>query len=300
MRIDVYVPLVLSLLLAVVAPQVGRRVAPALAARVLTAAAVLAAAATTWALILLAATLIDEAPPVAAEAREDGRRLPEPVPEIIALAAIVVLGLIAHRIYRALRTERTTRRTLHRLCEGHPADTELIVAASTVPHAFAIPATANAPGRILVTAGMLAALQPAERRVLLAHERAHLTHQHALYVYAVTLATAANPLLNPVRTTVTYLVERWADEQAAEVVGDRSVTARALAKAALVAQQPRPTCALGFSDRAVTRRVTALQTTPPPHLWSIAAPVLALGVLTALGALDATRDLLDLLEHVLA
>ncbi|WP_327242206.1 M48 family metalloprotease [Streptomyces sp. NBC_01320] len=299
MRIDVYIPLVLSLLLTTVAPQVGLRVAPALATRVLTVAAVLTAAATTWALILLAATLINEAPPVAAEAREDGRRLPEPVPEIIALAAVLALGLIAHRIYRALRTEYATRRTLHRLCEGHPEDTELIVAASPVPQAFAIPATSSAPGRILVTAAMLGALQPAERRVLLAHERAHLTHRHALYAYAVALASAANPLLNPLRSTVTYLVERWADEQAAEAVGDRSITALALAKAALVAQRPRPACALSFSDRAVTRRIAALQSTPPPYLWSIAAPVLALGVLPALGAVDATRDLLDLLEHVL-
>lgn len=298
MRIDVYIPLVLSLLLAMVAPQVGRRVAPALAARVLTVAGVLTAAATTWALILLAATLINEAPPVAAEAREDGRHLPQPVPEIIAVAAILALGLIAHRTYRALRTEYATRRTLQRLCEGHPPDTELIVAASTVPQAFAIPATSTARGRILVTAAMLGALQPPERRVLLAHERAHLTHRHAQYAYALTLATAANPLLTPVRTTVTYLVERWADEHAAEAVGDRNTTARALAKAALIAGRPRPACALSFSDRAVTRRVAALQTTPPPHLWSIAAAVLALGVLPALGAADATGDLLELLEHV--
>ncbi|ALV39189.1 M48 family metalloprotease [Streptomyces sp. CdTB01] len=300
MRIGVYTPLALSLLLAAVAPQVGRRVAPALAARVLTTAAVLTAAATTWALVLLTATLVNETPPVAAEARADGRSLPEPVPETIAAAAILALGLIAHRTYRALRRERATRRTLHRLCEGHPADTELIVAASPIPHAFAIPATATAPGRILVTAAMLAALQPDERRVLLAHERAHLAHRHARYAYAVVLATAANPLLAPVRTTVTFLVERWADEHAAEAVGDRGATARALARAALVAQHSRPACALNFTDRAVTRRIAALQTTPPPHLWPLAAAVLALGVLPALGAADATRDLLQLLEHTLS
>ncbi|NUR93434.1 MAG: M56 family peptidase, partial [Nonomuraea sp.] len=46
MRIDVYTPLLLSLLLAVVSPQVGLRLAPAPAARALTAAAVLAAGAT--------------------------------------------------------------------------------------------------------------------------------------------------------------------------------------------------------------------------------------------------------------
>lgn len=297
MRIDVYTPLVLSLLLPAISGQVGRRVAPALAARVLTASAVLTAAATTWALVLLAVTLVGEVPRVAAEAREDGRDLAEPVPEAIALVAILALCLIAHRLYKAVRAEYLTRRTLHRLCEGHPPDTELIVAASATPRAFAIPAANGRPGRILVTAAMLGALHPAERRVLLAHERAHLTHRHALYAYAVALAAAANPLLTPTRTTVTFLIERWADEQAAEAAGDRQTAARALARAALIAQRPGPVRALNFTDGAVTRRIAALQTAPPPHLWPIAAVALALGVLPALGAMDATDDLLELLEH---
>ncbi|MGV9625042.1 M48 family metalloprotease [Streptomyces sp. NPDC003487] len=298
MRIDVYVPLLLSLLLATVAPQAGRRIAPALAARVLTTAAVLTAAATTWALALLALTLIGNAPPLAAEARERGGHLPEPVPEIVGLAALVTLAVIAHRVYRAIRAEAATRRALRRLCEGHPPDTELIVAASPLAQAFAIPATRRAPGHILVTAAMLASLQPGERRVLLAHERAHLTHRHALHCTAVSLARAANPLLAPVSSTVSFLVERWADESAAGTVGDRTRTARAIAHAALVAHQPRPACTLGFTDRAVTRRIAALQAAPPPNLWPLAAAVLALGVLPAVGAADATGDLFTLLAHL--
>ncbi|WP_159461102.1 M48 family metalloprotease, partial [Streptomyces viridosporus] len=178
----------------------------------------------------------------------------------------------------------------------HPRDTELIVAASPVPQAFAIP---GSPGRILVTAGMLGALRPVERRVLLAHERAHLTHRHALLVTAATLAAAANPLLSPVRSTVVFLVQRWADERAAAAVGDRATTARALARAALTAGRAKPSCALHFTDRAVTRRVAALQSAPPPHLRSVAVAVLALRALPALGAADATGDLLRLLSHVL-
>jgi Zn-dependent protease with chaperone function len=197
----------------------------------------------------------------------------------------------------AVGADRRTRRALRRLCEGHPADTELIVAASPEPQAFAIP---GRPGRILVTSGMLSALEPAERRVLLAHERAHLTHRHALLVTAATLAAAANPLLRPVRSTIAFLVERWADEQAADAVGDRETTARALARAALSAERPRPACALSFTDRAVTRRIAALQTTPPPRLWPLAAAVLALGTLPALGAADATGDLFRMLAGTLA
>lgn len=299
MRFNVYIPLVLSLLLAVLAPQLGRRVSPALAARVLAAAAIVTAAATTWALVLLAATLINEAPRATAEAREDGRTLPEPVPEVIGVAALLALAVIAYRVYRAVGTELVTRRALRRMCDGHPADTELIVAASPVPQAFAIPAMSGSRGRILVTAAMLGALDPAERRVLLAHERAHLTHRHALVCTAMMLAVAVNPALGPVRTTVAFLVERWADEQAATAVGDRTVTARALARAALLAHRARPACALNFTDRAVTRRVAALQAAPPPRLWPLAAAVLALGLLPVFGAVDATGDLLELLEHAL-
>ncbi|MFI0965070.1 M48 family metalloprotease [Streptomyces sp. NPDC021080] len=296
MRIDVYVPLVLALLLTAIAPPVGRRVSPGLAARVLVTAAALTAAASTWALLLLAATLVDQAPAVIAEAGEEGRVLPEPVPETVAVLAVAALAVIAHRLLRVARAHMATRRILHKLCEGHPPDSELVVAASPTPHAFAIP---GRPGRILVTAAMLGALEPAERRVLLAHERAHLRHRHAALTTAATLAAAANPLLVPVRDTVSFLLERWADEEAASTVGDRNTTARALARAALVSQRARAGCALHFSEHAVTRRIAALQTAPPPVMRSVGAAVLALGALPALGAADATGDLLHLLAGTL-
>lgn len=296
MKFDVYSPLVLSLLLSAAGPVIARRVAPALAARVLTSAAVLTAVATTWSLVLLAAALLGDVPPVIREAREDGHPVTAPVPGAIGLAACLTLAAIALRLWRAVRAERCTRRALRRLCAGHPADTELIVAASDTPQAFAIP---GRPGRILVTSAMLSALEPAERRVLLAHERAHLAHRHGPLVTAATLAVAANPLLGPVRTAVGFLVERWADEQAAATVGDRRATARALARAALTAGRSGTACALHFTDRAVTRRIAALQTSPPPQLWPVALAVLLLGTLSALLAADATGDLLRQLSGAL-
>jgi hypothetical protein len=66
-----------------------------------------------------------------------------------------------------------------------------------------------------------------------------------------------------------------------------------------VAQRARPGCALSFSEHAVTRRIAALQTAPPPNLWSIGVAVLALGALPAFGALDATGDLLRMLGESL-
>ncbi|MGW1861736.1 M56 family peptidase, partial [Streptomyces collinus] len=75
---------------------------------------------------------------------------------------------------------------------------------------------------------------------------------------------------------------------------------RALARAALTAGRARAACPLNFTDRAVTRRIAALRTSPPPRLWPAAAAVLALGALPALLAADATGDLLGLLTHALS
>ncbi len=281
--INVYIPLVLPLLLTAVAPHVGLRVSPALAARVLTIAAVLAATASTWALLLLAATLVNEAPHMVTEAGDDGRRLPEPVPVAIAVVAIMLLWLIGLRLVRALRAP-TTRPAAS--SSGCARDILPTVNSSSPPPRR--PGPSRSPAR---RAGSWSRppcwprWNQAERRVLLAHERAHLTHRRSVLSTAVTLAVAANPVLAPVRTTVAFLVERWADEEAARRVGDRRTTARALARAALVAQRARPGCALSFSEHAVTRRIAALQTAPPPNLWSIGVAVLALGALPAFGAL---------------
>ncbi|MGM9443108.1 M56 family metallopeptidase [Streptomyces murinus] len=291
MRFDVYSPLALSLLLAAAGPLTGRYVAPAAAARVLAAAAVVTAGATTWSLVLLGAALLGDVPPVVRGAGQGGA-VADPVPVVIGLAACLALVVVGVRLHRAVRAERRTRRALRLLCAGQPADTELIVAASAVPRACAVP---GRPGRILVTSAMLGALGPAERRALLAHERAHLAHRHDVLVTAATLAAAADPLLCPVRSTVVYLVERWADERAAAAVGDRRTTAHALARAALTAQRGGAVCALHFADRAVTRRIAALQAAPQPSLGSAALAVLALSTLPPLLAADATGDLFRLL-----
>lgn len=130
MRFDVYTPLPLSVLLAAISPAIGRRVAPAPAARVLTAAAVVTAAATCWSLFLLAATLLGDAPPVVAKARQDGHRLAEPVPEVIGIVACIALSVLVVSVQGTVCTDRRTRRALRRLSEGHRTVTELIVAAS--------------------------------------------------------------------------------------------------------------------------------------------------------------------------
>src|SRR5260221_12849492 len=97
---------------------------------------------------------------------------------------------------------------------------------------------------------MLAALDGRGRAALVAHERAHLAGFHYLFTTAARLAATASPLLRPVARAVEYTVERWADERAATVVGDRRLVPHALGRAALAAQASPPPPALPPPRRA--------------------------------------------------
>ncbi|WP_241002511.1 M56 family metallopeptidase [Streptomyces sp. CB01881] len=155
------------------------------------------------------------------------------------------------------------------------------------------------PGRIVVTAGMLRALTAPERAALLAHERAHLTARHHVFLALAEHAAAVHPALRTLRTPLGYHLERWADEAAAERVGDRAVTARAVGRAALAASRSprpaRPRLAPAAHSGPVPRRVAALlQPRPAASRTGRRAAALALAAclaLTAATTLDATADL---------
>lgn len=296
MRIDVYLPLLVAVLLAVGSPAFGRRLAPGHAVRVLVVTGFVTSAASVWALLLLAGTLIDQTPPVAASARQEGISVPDPVPEIIAVTAIAALLFGALRVGRVVRAHRAARRTVRRLRSLHDTDSELIVADSSTPQAFTLPGN---PGRILVSSGMLNGLDARERHVLLAHERTHLRYGHHRWRLLADLAAAANVLLVPLRDTVAFLLERWADEDAARQVADRPATARAVARAALLSRRGAAAgCALYFSELAVGRRVAALRS-PPPRARPWALGALALAVPPAAAAADATQDFFAIVGHLM-
>lgn len=151
-------------------------------------------------------------------------------------------------------------------CRDLPATGDLAVLDDPVPTAFALP---GIPGRIVVSSGMLQALAPDERRALLAHERAHLQRRHHLFLLVLQLASAVNPLLHPLARAGAFAPERWADEEAGSVVADRSLVARAVARAALAtkrAAQP----ALAATDGPVPQRVRALLAAPTPFRRGLA------------------------------
>jgi len=111
-------------------------------------------------------------------------------------------------------------------------DGAVVIVPRQAIEAYALP---GAPGRIVVSGRLLAALDERGRSALLAHEQAHLSGRHHLFTTAAHLAAAANPLLLPVARAVDYTVERWADESAASVTGDRRLVAATIGRVALLA-----------------------------------------------------------------
>jgi hypothetical protein len=282
----VYLPLLLPAVVSLVARRAADRVPPAFAVRGLVAAALATAALSVWSLVLLALTLFDDVPPWRALDRP-GLHLPKPVPDAVAVLALGALGWAVVRLGRDLRHRAATVRRLRQAGVAHEG---LVVADWDSPLAVAVP---GHPGHVLVTSGLLRALGPEERRAVFAHERAHLTHRHHALVGATAAAAAVNPLLAPVRPVVTYLVERWADEEAATVLDDRGLVARAVARAAL-AGSPAVAPALGVTGGVIVRRVNALRQPPAVDggLLLLLAGLSAVTVCLMAGG-DATTDFVD-------
>ncbi|HEX4062110.1 MAG TPA: M48 family metalloprotease [Streptosporangiaceae bacterium] len=231
---------------------------------------------------------------------------PTPGPAGVAAGVLLAAAALA-AAWVGFRRARALIAT-HRLARHLPGSAQVVVIADEAADAYAAPGW---PGRIVVTSGMMLALGVDERRVLLAHERAHVTGHHYLFTAAARLAAAANPLLRPVNAAVRYSIERWADEEAAAATGDRSVAAHAVARAALAAAAApaqRPSPALGVvttADRmreagAVPRRVAALLRPPPRGRQMLLAVAIALVSVCGIAALDAALNLHALIEFAQA
>jgi Zn-dependent protease with chaperone function len=295
MTIDVYLPLAAALALSVVAPALARRLPPAIATHLLTAAALIAAATSISSLTLLAATAMVRIPRVAAEGRLSTAVLTrDPVSTAAGVAAAaVLLVLIPFSIRAALRLWHESVRT-YRLAQafsGHPAS--IAVVPDPRPQAFAVPAIpsllghAAIPTRIIATDSLLRTLDPAQRRAMFAHEQAHLTRRHHWYLLLTNLAAVVNPLLFRLPDAVTEATERWADEDAARAVGDRRVLAQALGRAAL-SNLPRTVPAMAQAH--VGERVRALMAPPPPRRRLLTALIGVALLATAAAALDSVHE----------
>ncbi|MEU1687789.1 M56 family metallopeptidase [Micromonospora sp. NPDC005707] len=283
MTVTVYLPLLLALVLAWLAPRIAERGGPGPAARVLTAIAAAAAASSTWSLTMLALTMLDDLPPLDALDEHPALELPEPVPGPVALVAGLALLLGGVRLLIDLRRRLGTHRQLR---AAGTTEHGLVVADWSAPLAVAVPGRRGRDGHLLVTTGMLRLLDADERRVVIAHEQAHLVHRHHRLVAVTAGAAALNPLLVPVRDTVAYLVERWADEDAATAVNDRDLTAQAVARASLATVGSGPAAALAINGGAALHRVRALtEPAPTPRRRRLIGPaLLGAGFLTTVTA----------------
>ncbi|MCZ4101632.1 M48 family metalloprotease [Streptomyces sp. So13.3] len=308
MRLAVYLPLLFPALAALAVRPLTERLEPRLATWILAVGAVVLALGSTTVLGLLVLAAVVRIPPVAALGGYSLQVMQrhDPTTRAVGLLAAVLLGAAATAATRMVwrRVRALFNAALEAAC--FPGTNRLVVLDEPAADAFAMP---GLPGRIVVSTGMLTALDDGERAVLLAHECAHLRGHHYLFTAAVQLAAAANPLLRPAATAVTYTVERWADEHAARVIGDRRRVARTVGKAALAARSGAsrsrlPGAALGLLGRdrkrtaagPVPRRVAALLAPAPRNRAVVLLGVVAVLAATALCTLEAAQDLHELLE----
>ncbi len=320
------VPLVLCLTLLfpliaqLLARPIAARVDPRWATWLLTGVAVALAATSGAALTLVALAAVIKVPLIA----QLGRWSPaiidrgDPTSTAVAIIAGILLGMALTAVVRfAVRRGRALVEAF-RHARGLPGRGQLVVTRDATADAYTVP---GRPGRIVVSAGMLDTLDDAGRAALLAHERAHLAGRHYAFTSVARLAAAANPLLRPVADAVEYTVERWADERAAQAVGDRRLVAETIARAAIAAKhhdsRRSPAAALGavfewigaprfvpkHSRRPavrtagpVPRRVAALLAPPLGRRWILQAAVAVIAIIAGLCALDAAHDLHELLE----
>ncbi|MFE7764448.1 M56 family metallopeptidase [Streptomyces sp. NPDC057438] len=258
MGLFVFLPLVLPLTAWPIARLAEQRLHPRTATRLLTGVAVVTAVCSTVSLGLLMVVGTAQLP---GNPLPDGWSDPEvraavPYDEVAGLPAIPALLAVLVACGRTLWRHGRVRRRAHRALAGLP-DTEVAVLPDGAPYAYAL--AGGRRDRVVVTTALLACLEPAERRALFAHKRAHLAAGHHRLLLAVRLAARANPFLWPLRTAVSYTAERWADEDAARAVGSRPVVARAIGKAALVSAGSPVTTLAGFAASGpVPRRVAAL------------------------------------------
>ena len=309
MRLLIYLPLLIPALAAAGARPLAARLDPREATWLLTAATVVLACCSTAALALLVASAAAQQPTLAALRHYSQPVLRRGDPTSVLIGVVAAAGLTA----AALAVAITLRRRARGLAESYrraarlPDDGTIVVVPGPAVEAYALP---GSPGRIVVSGRLFQALDPGGRTALLAHERAHLAARHHLFTTVAHLAAAANPILLPLARAVDYTVERWADEHAARVTGDRRLVAATIGQVAMLASpEPRRTAAVTLGIVAahsrrvsvawagpVPRRVAALLAPPPRTRALLLAAAVVVVLLAGASAFQAARDLHALLE----
>jgi hypothetical protein len=206
------------------------------------------------------------------------------------------LGLLGAMVVSALRAYRQAR---HDLWAPRDEGAGLRVVDDDRPEAYAV---GGGAAHVVVSTGMLALLDPAERRVLLAHERSHLRHRHHRYLALARVTTSAVPVLGFLTRRLRLAIERWADEDAVQDTGgDRGLVARTIILAALARTDYEGGAILALGSVGVRARVEALlRPAPAGALGPVAVLVPAVGavVLVLMGSAVQLHHLLAFAFHV--
>jgi Zn-dependent protease with chaperone function len=299
MNTAVVAALAACLAFAAAGPYLARALPPAAAVRLLVPAALLAAGCGVFVLGTVTVTWLGQATEVARFVTWSPQRLHalNPIPPAAGIIAGALLAAAA------AWTMLTVRRMVLALWAAHrasrhlknPAGSPIVVVDSDELDAFTLP---GLRGRIVITTGMLAALDAPGRRVLLAHEQSHRSHRHTWRTLAADLAAAINPLLRPTARAIRHATERWADEDAARITDRRLVAATVAQVALLRTDSPAASAAVAAATGGqVPQRVRALLRPAPRtrarHLGIVA--VLTLAILAGTVAVERTGE--ALFEH---
>ncbi|MDT0424428.1 MULTISPECIES: M56 family metallopeptidase [Streptomyces] len=191
-----------------------------------------------------------------------------PWDEVTGFASLAALLVALLACVRTGTRHRTARVAARRAASAVRDGGDVAVLPDPSPYAYALP---GRPALVVVSRGMRECLTEREYAAVLAHERAHLAGRHHGLLLVARLAACANPLLRPLVGALAYGAERWADEEAARVVGDRRVTARAVGRAALSSRGRDGSAGLLPAFAApgpVPRRVAALLAPAPVARWT--------------------------------
>ncbi|MEJ3657286.1 M56 family metallopeptidase [Actinomycetes bacterium KLBMP 9759] len=186
------------------------------------------------------------------------------VTHALALIAAVMLafwlvGVLAAVTFRTLRARRRHRDLLDLLATPWPAAPGARVLDHPVPVAYCLPGMRS---RLVLSAGVLDALDPPAVRAVLAHERAHLRERHDLVVLPFVAWGATAPFVQGMvcaQVAVAALIEMRADDVAAARVAPAELTGalRSMGGAA-------PAAALSSFTAALDRRLHRIVEPPPP------------------------------------
>jgi Zn-dependent protease with chaperone function len=291
---ELFFPLMVAGFLAILVVMFQAHLTPSIAARLAAASTISIALVGYFGAVLVAAQFWAHLPLTAnwaenwmhwCEAMNDSHMQVSAWSGVVASVIVVVGVARCIRYLVARRSARARQISLSRMVTG-------CVAIADDPSVFAY----SIPGRkrlTIVSSGLLAALNAREQSVVLAHEEGHYRYRHDRYLHVAKIAALLFAPAALLRQGLEYALERWADEHAGTVVGDREFVAVTVARTSLIASHATmPVGVMGFSSVGpfgTTQRVKALLRPPVSSLVLGPMQVCALGIATAVAIALATQ-----------